>query len=91
MARTVQRDDSLVVTIRTEGAIILPKLLRDRMDLRPGDRMEVEVLGKDIVLRPRPAGRLVLHGVDSASQKTIAGSVRLGGDSVKDKKRLYEG
>jgi AbrB family looped-hinge helix DNA binding protein len=90
MSRTVQREDALLVAIRTEGAIILPKLLRDRLDLRPGDLLEIKVQGKDIVLHRRPAGRLILRGVNASSQKTIAGAVRLGGDSVKDKKRLYE-
>jgi len=90
MARTVQREGSLIVALRTEGAIILPKVLRVRLDLRPGDLLEVEVRGKDIILHPRPAGRLMLRGVPATSQETISGAMRLGGDSVKDKKRLYE-
>ena len=90
MAKITQRKGSLVVSIRTEGAIILPKKLRTQLDLRPGDLLELEVRGKEIILHPRPAGRLLLRGVAAVSQETISGGLQLGGDSVKDKKRLYE-
>lgn len=90
MSKRIQREGSLVVAVRTEGAIILPKPLRERLDLRPGDLMEVEVRGKNIVLHPRPSGRLQLRGVPAASQKSLVGALQLGGDAVKDKKRLYE-
>ena len=89
MPKLTAQGGSYVVAVRTEGAIILPKVLRQKLDLRPGDLVELEVKGRDILLRPRPAGRLVLRGVPSSSQKTIAGAVRLGGNAVADKKRLY--
>lgn len=89
MRRPVSTKSSLVVAIRTEGAIILPKILRQKLDLRPGDVLELEVRGRDIILHPRPAGRLILRGVSPSDQKTISGAIRLGGDAVLDKKRLY--
>lgn len=90
MARIVKREGPLVVALRTEGAIIIPKPLRDRLGLRPGDLLEVEVKGGDLILRPRPVRRLMLSGVPAASLDKLTGLVSLGGDAVKDKRRLYE-
>ncbi|MDR5695765.1 MAG: AbrB/MazE/SpoVT family DNA-binding domain-containing protein [Armatimonadota bacterium] len=90
MARIVKREGPLVVALRTEGAIIIPKPLRDSLGLRPGDLLEIEVKEGDLILRPRPVRRLKLSGVPATSLDTLTGLVSLGGDAVKDKKRLYE-
>jgi len=90
MARIVKRDGPLVVALRTEGAVIIPKVLRERLGLRSGDIFEIEIKGGDLILHPRPVGRLVLRGVAAASLDKLTGLVSLGGDAVEDKKRLYE-
>jgi AbrB family looped-hinge helix DNA binding protein len=90
MARIVQREGPLIVALRTEGAVIIPKLLRERLGLRAGDLLEVEVRGGDLILHPRPVGRMVVRGVPAATGDKLTGLVRLGGDAVKDKKRLHE-
>ena len=90
MARIVMREGPLLVALRTEGAVIIPKALRERLGLRAGDLLEVEVRGSDLVLHPRPIRRLALQGVPAASRDKLTGLVRLGGDAVKDKRRLYE-
>lgn len=90
MARVVSRKGSLLVALRTEGAVIIPKALRDRLGLEAGDLLEIEVRGKDLILHPRPVGRLVLRGIPASSLDNLTGLVRLGGDAVKDKRRLYE-
>ena len=69
--------------------MIIPKVLREKLGLRAGDLLEVEVRGGDLVLHPIPIGRLTLQGVKAASLDKLTGLVRLGGDAVKDKKRLY--
>jgi AbrB family looped-hinge helix DNA binding protein len=90
MARIVKREGALVVALRTEGAVIIPKVLREKLGLRAGDLLEVEVRGGDLVLHPIPIRRLTLQGVKAASLDKLTGLIRLGGDAVKDKKRLYE-
>ncbi len=90
MARIVKREGPLVVALRTEGAVIIPKVLRERLGLQAGDLLEVEVRGADLVLRPRPIRRLALRGVPAATLDKLTGLVSLGGDAVKDKKRLSE-
>jgi len=89
MARVVRRDGPAIVALRTEGAVIIPKALRNRLGLRPGDLLEVDVQGGNVILRPRPMGRLVVFGVPAASAGTLVGAVKLGGDALKDKRRLY--
>jgi AbrB family looped-hinge helix DNA binding protein len=90
MARVVKREGRPVVVLRTEGAVIIPKHIREQLGLRPGDPLEIEVTGGDLVLHPRPIRRLGLQGVPAASADKLTGSLRLGGDAVKDKRRLYE-
>ena len=90
MARVVRREGPLVVALRSEGALIIPKPLRDELGLRAGDLMEIEVRGSDLILHPRPVGRLLVQAIPAVSQGHLTGLVRLGGDALKDKKRLYE-
>ncbi|HEX2164738.1 MAG TPA: AbrB/MazE/SpoVT family DNA-binding domain-containing protein [Thermoanaerobaculia bacterium] len=42
-------------TISSKGQIVLPKQLRDEMELREGDRVEIAREGDRIVLRPLAA------------------------------------
>ncbi|HBY58418.1 MAG TPA: hypothetical protein DEH78_01265 [Solibacterales bacterium] len=41
------------VTIDKAGRIVLPKPLRDELRLRAGDRLDVQVEGEQVTLRPR--------------------------------------
>jgi len=40
------------LTIDRAGRIVLPKPLRDELQLSPGDALEVDKLGEEITLRP---------------------------------------
>jgi len=40
------------LTLDKAGRIVLPKPLRDELQLAPGDSLELESSGEDIVLRP---------------------------------------
>ena len=90
MARIVGREGALMVTLRTEGAIIIPKVLRERLGLKAGDALEIAVKGRDLVLHPRPVGRVVLEGTPAEALDKLTGLLHLGGDAVKDKKRQYD-
>ncbi|MBI4525068.1 MAG: AbrB/MazE/SpoVT family DNA-binding domain-containing protein [Deltaproteobacteria bacterium] len=90
MARVISREGPPVVALRTEGAIIIPKAIRERLGLRAGDLIEIQIRDGDLVLRPRPVTRLRLGGVPASSSDKLTGLIRLGGDAVKDKRRLYE-
>jgi AbrB family looped-hinge helix DNA binding protein len=43
--------------VSTKGQVVLPKPLRAKLGLRPGDPLDVRVEGDAIVLRPRRARR----------------------------------
>ncbi len=54
--------------VGTKGQVVIPKAIRDRVQLRPGDEVEVELRDDEIVLvaRRRPArlgGRFALSGM----------------------------
>jgi AbrB family looped-hinge helix DNA binding protein len=40
------------LTIDSAGRVVLPKPLRDELDLAPGDSLELESEGEQIILRP---------------------------------------
>ena len=44
-------------TLSSKGQMVIPKSIRDRMRLRPGDRLEVLLRDDRIVIR-KPAGSL---------------------------------
>jgi AbrB family looped-hinge helix DNA binding protein len=43
------------VTVDKAGRIVLPKPLRDRLHLGPGDTLEIKVEGEQVTLTPRRA------------------------------------
>ena len=45
--------------LSTKGQVVLPRQIRTRLGLRPGDNLDVEVEGDHILLRPpkAPKGR----------------------------------
>lgn len=43
------------LTIDRAGRIVIPKILRDELDLAPGDTLELESAGDSITLRPARA------------------------------------
>jgi AbrB family looped-hinge helix DNA binding protein len=40
------------LTIDSAGRVVIPKPLRDELDLAPGDTLELEAAGESITLRP---------------------------------------
>ena len=45
--------------LSSKGQVVLPASLRRKLDIRPGDALEVRIDGRNIVLSPRrkPAGK----------------------------------
>ena len=74
-------------TITSKGQVTLPKVIRDRLQLEPGDRIEF-ILERDDILRvapvtapvtqlkgmlPKPAVPVTLQEMDEAIAKAVAG------------------
>jgi AbrB family looped-hinge helix DNA binding protein len=58
----------MTVRVGAKGQVVIPKAIRDRVQLHPGDEVEFELRDDAIVLfaRPRPAGlggRFALSGM----------------------------
>jgi AbrB family looped-hinge helix DNA binding protein len=60
----------MTLTLDKFGRVVLPKEVRDRLDLQAGDQLDVVAAGNGLLLRPvrdatplkRKAGLLVFHG-----------------------------
>jgi AbrB family looped-hinge helix DNA binding protein len=72
------------LTIDKAGRIVLPKPVRDELQLSPGDSLEVESSEERIILRPaRAHGRIykkqgvwVMHGGAPLSQDVVDKTIR---------------
>jgi antitoxin PrlF len=76
-------------TITSKGQVTLPKSVRDRLKLKPGDRLDVVVEGERIVLLPKtytldeltkvlhkPKARLSLSDMDRVVRNRAAKRAR---------------
>ena len=45
--------DALTMTVSSKGQVVIPKAVRDRLNLRPGDVLDLEEEGDKLVLRVR--------------------------------------
>ncbi len=72
------------ITLDKAGRFVLPKPVRDELQLGPGDALELEVSGERLILRPargnarmrRKNGVWVLHGGAPISAETVRDTVR---------------
>jgi AbrB family looped-hinge helix DNA binding protein len=51
------------VTLNKAGRIVIPKSLREKLHLEPGDALEMESIGEQITLRPVRGTLTKEHGV----------------------------
>jgi AbrB family looped-hinge helix DNA binding protein len=51
------------ITVDKAGRVVLPKPVRDELQLQAGDSLELEILGQEITLRPVRA-KMRLHRED---------------------------
>lgn len=70
------------LTIDKAGRVVLPKPLRDKLKLEPGDTLEIESSGEEITLRPlrsqmrKKQGVWVFCGGEPLSATTVEKTVR---------------
>ncbi len=79
------------LTIDSAGRVLIPKPLRDKLDLAPGDTLELEAAGESITLRPtrgavpltREKGVWVFrtgHPLHASVVDDVLGQIRAGRD-----------
>ena len=44
----------MTTTMATKGQVVIPKTLRDKMKLEPGDDFEIYEIDGEVILRPLP-------------------------------------
>ena len=72
------------LTLDKAGRIVLPKPLRDELQLEPGDTLELETSGEEIVLRPargsaqlrKKQGVWVFRSCEPLTPEMVAKTVR---------------
>lgn len=73
------------VTIDKAGRLVLPKVIRDTLKLSPGDKLELDLSGDQVTLRPRhpepPLRKKQGVWVYSSDQPLSAEEVR---DAIRD-------
>lgn len=80
----------MLVSVNQKSQITIPKLVRERLGIREGDVLELDVKGEEIVLRPRVSEKLEPRFVPVQALSPLVGVVAWGGDAVKDAERIYD-
>ena len=73
-----------ILTIDKAGRIVLPKLVRDELQLSPGDSLEVESSEERVILRPvmgngriyKKQGVWVMHGDAPLSRDVVEKTIQ---------------
>lgn len=42
----------MIAKVLNKGQIVIPKAIREKIGIAPGDRLEVKVVGKEIIISP---------------------------------------
>ncbi|MBI4278841.1 MAG: AbrB/MazE/SpoVT family DNA-binding domain-containing protein [Armatimonadetes bacterium] len=80
----------MFVQLNAKGQLTLPKAVRMQLGLQPGDIVELEVRGEEVILRPRVSTRIVVRTVPAREVRRLEGLVALGGDAMEDTERVHE-
>ncbi|HET7772131.1 MAG TPA: AbrB/MazE/SpoVT family DNA-binding domain-containing protein [Chloroflexota bacterium] len=62
--------------LSSRGQVVLPKAIRDRLGLAPGQRLAVEVSGQNIVLTPAARARRTAHEAQRTGWRSLRGALR---------------
>ncbi len=80
-----------IVQVKKKAQITLPKEVREQLQIREGDILEVRVEKQAVVLRPRLSDRVSVKFAPAKSLKGLADLISVGGDAVKDSEETYDG
>ena len=79
-----------LVQVKKKAQVTLPKEVRDKLQVREGDLLEVTIEKEAIVLRPGPGDRVSARRLPASSLKQLSGVVSLGGNALNDSEELYD-
>jgi AbrB family looped-hinge helix DNA binding protein len=79
----------MLVSVNKKAQVTIPKAVREKLNIREGDVLELEVRGGELVLRPH-IPPLVPKFVPASRLTPFLGTIALGGNAVEDAERIYE-
>ena len=79
---------SEIIQIKPRWQITLPRAARDSMGLTEGEYLVAELEDSVLILKPFRRG-VVARPQPASRLKKLAGTVAIGGDAVKDTRKLY--
>lgn len=67
-----------IVKTLAKGQVVIPKLIRDQLEIKVGSQFLIQVIGKDLVMKPLPKDPI----------KALHGFLKRGGPSTADLLRM---
>jgi AbrB family looped-hinge helix DNA binding protein len=62
--------------LSSRGQVVLPKAVRDRLGLEPGQRLAVEVSGRSVVLKPETRASRSAPDAQRTGWRSLRGALR---------------
>lgn len=79
----------MLVSVNRKAQVTIPKAVREKLSIREGDVLELEVRGEELVLRLYDTQPLIPRFIPARALRPLIGAVALGGDALEDTERLY--
>ena len=67
--------------LSTRGQVVLPKEVRDRLRLEPGQRLAVEIAEDGVLLRPEARAKVASKAASRSGWRSLRGALR-GSDAL---------
>jgi AbrB family looped-hinge helix DNA binding protein len=79
-----------IVHVKPRWQITIPRQAREALAIKEGEYLAAEMKGRTLILKPMKPSQVRGKAHPAATLKALAGSMVIGGNAIKDTKRLYE-
>jgi len=80
----------MLIQVKKKAQITIPVKIRKAVGIDEGDVLDVEVKGREIILKPVKRTKMELRLLPARELEKLSGIFSIGGDAVKDTEALWD-